>query len=288
MRIRGVSRQRHRQTDIVKVDTVEDNFIKNLVEEQDTQSEASRMKEGYIHASSLLKFCPRAYRIAAVDEVTLTEGVTSAQRVMWMIGRAVEHHVRTQVIASIGRKNVYGLWRCHCGDHEYEGVFKEGSFCRSCAKEALNYYEATAFDHTRRIGGNPDLQLIVGGKRMVVEIKSINKKDFDALLRPQGSHIFQASSYHRILTDSGVDTHPVAAIFYVSKDFSFRGSPYREFHITPADTYEVIDLTYNEVDRLRSSEDGGQLPVRLSACQSISSPTAKACPLAVNCFSRNE
>jgi predicted RecB family nuclease len=157
--------------------------------------------------------------------------------------------------------------------------------CNSCKKEPSIFHEVPVFDHELQITGSPDLLLVHGGGFRVVEIKSMNKKDFDLLQAPVPNHVFQVNSYRKMLLATGAKVCEEAIIMYVAKDYSFK-SPYKEFHVLPDDQMLAINSMFEQVRLMRQSGSAGQLPPKLPVCANIDSPMARRCPQAVNCFSR--
>lgn len=262
-----------------------DQFLTQLVQQQDDQPEARRVRPGYIHASSLLSFCPRMWRIATVEELELMEHPRAAMRVVWAMGRAAEHHVRTSVITSVGMENVIGLWTCPCRSTQHDGLGDRTRTCPRCRLPLLTYNERPVWEHDLRIVGNPDLQLWLWEKVQVVEIKSLNKTAFDVLSRPERDHVFQVNQYGRMLRAAGVPVHDTAIIFYVCKDFRW-DSPYKEYHVGREELDGVIAAQWEQVRHYRAHERDGSYPARLTVCSHTGAPTAKNCPVVVSCFSR--
>jgi hypothetical protein len=259
------------------------NFLTGLIQQGDDQADPSRVAEGYVHLSSLLNFCPRMFRLMAKVTEPLMTYPKSADRVMWAIGRALEHHVRTQVISSVTTRNVYGRWVCKCGETELEG---RGTLavCNVCKTPVNGFREIPVFDHGLRISGSPDLILVHGSKFRVVEIKSMNKTAFEALTAPVANHIFQVNGYVRMLEAAGHEVHDKAIIIYVMKDYAWK-SPYKEFHVEKGALSSVLDSAFEQVRLFRQSESKGSMPPKLSACSSPDSTVAKKCPLMVRCWS---
>ena len=261
------------------------DFLTALVRQQDEQPEDARGVGGYVHVTALLDFCQRRWSLIAKEIDNRPSLPKSADRVMWAIGRALEHHVRTQIIASVGRQSVYGLWKCPCGGLEVLGLGNSSS-CNSCKREASIFHEVPVFDHELKITGSPDLVLLHGSQGFrVVEIKSMNKKDFDLLQAPVPNHVFQVNSYRKMMLATGAVVCAEAIILYVAKDYSFK-SPYKEFHVMPDDQMLTIDAMFEQVRQLRATDERGQLPAKLAVCASVDSPFARRCPQAVSCFSR--
>ena len=274
------SPSREKVTDLTVTDT-----IKALVERQDSVTERSRVSDGYVHVSSLLSFCPRKWRLVQMSNPDLSNFPKSADRVMWMIGRAAEHHVRTSIMKSLDWAGIYGRWSCVCGKHSYEGFCKSNATCNSCNDLTRTYSELSVFDEELKIVGNPDMLLSVEKNMRVVEIKSMNKREFDAMSAPKPNHVFQAACYHRILSGR-FEMSPLVTVFYVCKDYSFAGSPYQEFSVPAEDVRSLVDAAFDQVRQLRDFERSDSLPDRLSACATPMTATAKKCEMCVQCFSR--
>jgi hypothetical protein len=262
-----------------------EGVIKSLVERVDATPEPSRISEGYLHVSSLLNFCPRKWRLVTLDKVNLTNSPSSADRLVWAIGRAVEAHIRGAFIRAVEHHGVIGHWRCPCGETVHEGKHPQ-KLCNCCKHPTNIYGEATVFDHDLRISGNPDLLWETENGLLVVEIKSMNKRQFDELDRPVENHVFQAACYHYLLKKNGKQMHDSVAVVYGCKDYSFSGSPYKEFHVLAESRYPIIEGVLDQVRLLRKAEMDGELPDRLAACPNCHSPIAKKCELVYNCFSR--
>jgi len=261
-------------------------FLTSLVRSQDELPDESRGVGGYIHVSSLLDFCPRLARILAIEGRDNKSHPRSPDRVMWAIGRAVESHVRKQVIAAIGRENVYGIWKCHCGNLEVVGIGSR-DICNCCKKEATEYYEKPVFDHDLKIVGNPDMVIVQGGKFRVIEIKSIKVDLHNALTEPVPNHVFQMNTYRRLLALEHGErkVHAESIAMYVAKDYAY-SSPYKEFHRHKSEQEGIISAAFSQVADMRRKELDSILPDKLAVCSTPSSPKAKKCCCLVSCFNQ--
>lgn len=269
---------------LVRMPDIPDNYLKTTLDIMDKRPEKSRIgKPGYTHVSSLIGGCVRQYTLATRFNTEIRESVTGGHRVMWKIGRAVEAHVRDSFIEGQGNRGVYGRWKCRCGRVNHLGLYPSRG-C-NCQNEPLKYFEPELTDEENKIIGSPDMTLIFGNYFFVpVEVKSMNKDDFDALETPLPDHIAQAASYRRLYALSGKRVHDQVIIIYTKKDFKW-GSPYKEFKVDC--TAEVVENIVSDMVRkaatIARSAQGGNLPER-SICQSASNPKAKACPVAHLCF----
>lgn len=270
---------------------LEPGYLGALVTGQDRLLEESRLVSDVIHVSSLIHFCPRKSILAKKDAPNLGKAPSSMERVMWAIGRAVEFHVRTQFIAAVGMPQVLGRWSCFCQGSKVEGLGVSHRVCNQCRNPVSLYGEWLLEDRELRLVGNPDLLFLrPDGQLQVIEIKSKNKKAFDALHEPEANHLFQSTAYHMLLSRAGLSypVHPEVVVFYVCKDFAFAGSPYREFHVPASNMANIVEGKFAQVREMRRMEHRSVLPPRLSACATHMSVTAKNCELCVSCFSRKD
>lgn len=274
---RARSRVRRANTD-ESLESFDSNWLINMLSAQDERMEESRTHEGYTHVSALLNFCPRAFRLIKEHGINDARSVRSCDRVMWAIGRSVESHVRNQFFKA-HKPSMVGIWHCTCGRLKRSGGWIH-SVCDQCGTPADHYAEKTLFDHDNMIVGNPDLLISQDGKLRVIEVKSINKKDFDALTKPKPDHVFQLNHYVRML---GAEAHDTNVVFYTSKDYQW-ASPYKEYHVGRNEQKAAIDLSLRNAKEFNDSARDGTLPERLRACDSPSSSRAKKCPACVHCF----
>ena len=276
-------------------DVYSDTYLMDKVMNMDSQPQTSRVGGEYLHVSSLISMCVRKHVLAYVSKAERTEVVKPSMRIVWALGRAAENHVRTQFIDAMNYEGIVGMWKCSCGHLKVQGLYNDTLKCPKCSKKAKKYNEASVFDHEYRIVGSPDLLYIRpdNKKIMVVECKSINKKDFDLLTRPKMDHILQAACYNRLLEKEGVDVDKTVTILYVCKDFSFTGSPYKEFRV-PVNTadvsFSVIEMwskarQFAEQKKNHDEKELVTYPNRLPMCSSRDSTFAKDCSFCGMCFS---
>ena len=268
-----------------KLPKMSSGVITQSVMEVDRLPEASRLSTGYVHVSSLLDFCPRRVQLAKRSDEKHVNFPKSQDRLLWAIGRSVEAHIRGNFIKHVKRQGVIGKWKCACGKTSLEGFWNDVP-CPVCRKTCDKYCEAVVFDHAARICGSPDL---LWEKEedgiLVVEIKSINKKGFDELTRPHANHVFQAACYHKMLANTGKRMFPELSIVYGCKDYSFTGEAYKEYFVSAESAYPLVDGAFSQVEELREAERRGEAIDRLPICATSDTPTAKKCPMCVQCFS---
>lgn len=274
-------------------------FLGDVVRAADKEVEYVR-SSGFIHVSDLNSLCRRKVALVEKHSIKLRKSVNGAMRVLWKMGKAAEHHIRSQVITSWNYENIIGQWRCPCETLTYPGFFKRGVTCHRCRFEANIYEEFDLVDHSLRICGHPDLLLYVNGEVVPVEIKSVkynppaskpsDKECFVALStasEPLPNHAFQVTTYRKMLADR--NTLPIsryAIVYYVAKDYQFK-DVYKEFHIDASTgvTLQQVNNRFELVRQLRQEQASGELAPRLGGCGSSDSPMAKNCQVCTTCFS---
>jgi hypothetical protein len=266
------------------------DLVCSVLDAQDTVPERDRSSQpGYMHVSSLTDMmCPRRYAILVREERPIYRSVTGGHRVMWNIGRSVEAHIRTQYLRGTRRRGVFGKWACPCGEEERMGFYAADRRCGTCNKPLSVYRELALFDHDAKIVGNPDMLLDYAERLVVVEIKSMNAKQWDEIKNPLGNHVFQAGMYRHLLALNGYQTHNQVSILYCTKDFKW-GSPYKEFHVDVT-TPERVRLFENARDYARmlaGHAAAGTLPPR-ERCDTTTSKEAQSCPVVASCFNARD
>ena len=259
-------------------DQLPDDFLSNLVFTQDRRPELSREgQRGPIHASSLIgdAFCPRREWLQRNKEERIYQGVASPMRVVWKFGRAVEEHIRKQLIRNPSfRDKVYGHWECSSGD-AFIGPYMD--IPEHNRNHHDQVYHEICLVH-RGVTGSPDLLFLNDDDEMVVvEIKSIKKDDFMELRRPIPIHSQQVQFYSNLLQRNDFTVNH-CRVLYVCKDF-VRGGIYKEYRIsrTSVNDYE---FHYEDAEAAQSEE----IPRRLGVCSSPSSPKVMSCPCGVRCM----
>jgi CRISPR/Cas system-associated exonuclease Cas4 (RecB family) len=265
--------------------TLPSGFVKRVVDMRDSMPELKRTGQpGYVHLSELVRLCARQHCLMVDSGIAQEMTIVGAHRVLWKIGRAVEHHVRSQLIDGIPTE-ILGKWSCVCGETTFTGHRPDRS-CPRCGSRINRYHEYTLFDHENGVVGNPDVILRHRDRYVPVEIKSMVKTDWEELRGPKGDHIIQAIGYRRLLQVNGFPVHNDVALIYTSKDFAW-GSPYKEFHVrvTPRLEQQLDDL-FAEAKRVKEWVTTQRLPER-TCCTHQTGRRAKDCPVADRCFARN-
>jgi hypothetical protein len=265
--------------------TIPNDMFKDMLDVIDRQPEKSRKgRAGYLHVSALIGLCSRAQVLSVLHGIDIYQQVTGAHRVMWKFGRAVEQHVRDNIIEAKKYADAYGVWKCVCKRTEQTGYFPHNVRCPMCKGKLDNYHELTLFDHEAGIVGNPDLLMRHGLPFLPIEVKSITGEDFKDLTQPQGDHIFQAAMYRHLLVRNDMPAYDEVVIFYTSKHFRW-GSPYKEFHVDVT-TPQITRLVEDAVAQAREVKLGNAqrlVPTR-TVCADNTCTRAKNCPAQNLCF----
>jgi hypothetical protein len=264
----------------------------------DCEPEKQRVNglDDYIHVSSLIRDCPRKIGLQLSGQEGIPSIPSSADRVMWAIGRAAEQHVRKQFITAVRGEGVLGVWTCKCEATSYTGEFRHRTICHVCKGVPFTYSEMVLRDENLRIVGSPDFVFsLQDGRKRVLEIKSKSKKLYDALTGPEIEHVHQATMYHPLLSSflGGEGLADEVGILYVCKDYAFSGVPYKLYIIKMTDASVQMALEgfrnkaaaiWDSVRQQRTSLHL-RLPAPLPACSTSLATTPKNCLFSTPCFS---
>lgn len=292
---KGIKRMREKKTTPPKnarsCKPIPDDLI-SLVRRRDARLEEPRGKDGAIHVSALVSTgCARklALEISAAREGTAKPAsVSSDMRVVWTMGRAAEKHVRQAWIEEL-QERAFGSWQCRCGKTTSQNTFFSPDAVAECCGGKLDQYIEIDLQHAGiGLTGHPDFVCQAEDGLRVVEIKSINASGFDSLKEPKPQHVAQLLHYIDMMP--GVTREkisPIGHVFYVRKEFSFKGVPYKSFDIdSSAPVHKMaLESGIDRADSVRTYLDGGKLPSRLGQCKTPNTPTAKKCGACELCFS---
>lgn len=270
---------------------IPDGILTEMVTAQDAMSERDRINtaDGMLHASSLLDMCVRQHVLGVRYNTETGKSVSPQMRIVWTLGRAAEAHARNAIIRHRGGNGIYGVWTCACGESQHLGTRPVDRTCPTCRKPLNKYKEPTLTDAELGIKGSPDMTLIfTGGWFLPVEFKSMTKKMFDELEGPKGDHVGQALLYRELLRRQGFKVLDKVVVFYVSKDFAFRGIPYKEYHVdaTSQTSQAMLAAALDNARQYKEAIASGEIPT--GPCRSTNDRRAKECPLVHLCFQRSD
>jgi hypothetical protein len=269
---------------------------------QDAIPEESREGSEIIHLSSITRdWCARRHAIhyrhrSAFNGIA---SPTSAQRLVWTIGRAVEHHIRVQLIKALTPESFLGEWTCACGAGTRRGFGQsQPKVCFKCSVPVMHYRELRMIMQnlptssegfaTPLVSASPDMILRMGFVLEVMEIKSKKLSEFEALTAPLGDHVMQASGYAHVLSTQlppGYTVSDHVRVVYGAKDYPRPGvAVYKEYRVpVRAEAATLINQAGADITAVQQNNTSA-LPSRLSACTSNSSPRAKRCSACTLCF----
>ena len=242
------------------------DFLSSMCEVEDRKPQLSRLSEDtdYIHVSSLLDLCPRQYALAKQHNLKLSEKVGPAQRIVWEMGKALEAHAIRNI------QNYHG-----------ENLVQKG--------EVIT-------DEDYLIQGAPDIIVDIGeNQSVIVEIKTMNARDFDKLEEPRGDHILQAAMYQWLaehnLFGKGLcsSIHDHVIILYICKDFIRNKSPYKEFQVDINQEFirNGVDIALQLALELKTAKENNKIP-RRHVCSREDCARARACPVQKMCWENPE
>lgn len=254
-----------------------------------TNPSAQQFREGeYMHASDLIYRCTRAMALSDQLAVPFTpELVFDGRGLTFAQGRAIQDYVTNRLKTNASEK-LYGDWRCLCQEKRHTGTYDTArrlSACERCKGQVVNYHEITIQNEKYKIIGSVDLSLIENRALYVIECKSINKKDWDAQVRPQPDHVIQLLLYWFLMREAGYSLNEMGSILYVVKEFKI-GSPYKEWQVNCVEQIDRGRLRdyLNDAMVLKRARARNELPPRIT-CADMNSPAARKCSFALQCFS---
>lgn len=247
-----------------------------------------------LHASDLTKedFCVREVALAKLTGVKKKAAtIDAALAVTFDLGHVVSDLVREKWLGSYS----WGNWVCQrCGKVEtLQSKPPEKHEHVNCTH--LWKYVEVMFSHPLGWTGSIDVFARLDHKLTVVEIKTMNPDDFEALVAPLAEHRLRTALYLRLIADAD---HPYkdlihldrARVLYVSRAFGKKNPDY-DNKILPFKEYELerddaaTDPFLADAARVKLFLEKGVVPPRIKACEYSFSPRAKSCGCMAPCFS---
>jgi hypothetical protein len=252
----------------------------DIVRSADSKPDVSRVGSDLIHVSSVIgDFCPRREWLKREIGYYVPHSVSGAMRIVWALGRSAEHHVREQLLTTL-RGNAFGRWGCtRCAAEDEDARQYHFKQCE-CGGTFDRYIEAEIVDEETQVTGSVDFVWIHRDSFNFVEIKSMNKKDFDLLKKVKADHMNQVEYYRWLFHRNGFKVNR-AEVIVVAKDFVM-GSPYKLFRSERVATAQpmIVGATKDDVELSR----GDEMPKRIQQCASPEAPRAKVCEACSLCF----
>lgn len=276
---------------VIEPTSQEEKVLSEIIRRSRWEARRPR-SDSHLHVSDLLSKCLRKKAIIEQLQVSVSEAALGIMdSLTFRVGEAI-HDVIRERAAEGGRSEVWGKWKCKCGGLRVDDPCTYGrvpaTVCDFCGGRASEYVEVSFFDQERAIIGHPDLILYrpALGAYYVTELKSIANDRWKELARPDPDHVLQALFYWYLMKLSGYDMVDQCSILYVTKGWTMREAPYKEFHFTPSANIHRLESYLREAEVFVASRNGGALPGRV--CVSADSPEAKKCQVCSQCFSSGD
>ncbi len=254
-----------------------------------------------IHASEVTKpdYCPR--RFALMDKTGIRpkpETIGTCEEAVYEQGRAL---ARMVVHWAANAGIAVGDWEClGCGTtYHYQG---RPPACGDCKSKRFVYREIRVRSTVSGISGGLDLLVALPGvaRHRLVEIKSIAKEPFKALVMPLAEHRLRTNLYLRCVAESdhsckSLMDKETGIVLYVSKGgygeksdlpkkwgiSDMPWTPFKEFTIERDD--KETQTSADAAKMLYDYQQGGAMPGGI--CLSAFCQTAQRCEVRQQCFS---
>ena len=318
VRHRGEVRRRSTPQQAERPSTIDDSggLLPYLVQQDSLNEETSRIRKviqgGMIHSTHLPDICPRQVALLRKTKVDFIhpKRIDSNNRLIWATGRAFEQHIRNQFINAFSREAIIGAFKCKCGANvhskDFNGVYSitghvvnVNRTCSHCGTHINQYDELPIILDDYHVILSPDFgYLNRQNKAVVVELKSINKEGFQALVEPEISHVRQVYLYHLAATLNGADMAPYIVIIYASKGWinTAESLPYKQFTVQVTDNHHVYEgnMRMLQVGRVvKHIDPQGNVSSEFDSgdgypegvCNDSGCPTARNCQVSGICFS---
>lgn len=252
-----------------------------------------------LHASDLTRedFCPRErVLLRKLDREPKGRTLTAAQRLVHLVGQQQQELI-TELLADVA----VGDWACSaCG--AVQEFCPRPTSCPECSFDLLHYREMRFTSEVSGGSCGADLLVRLPGRELLVlvEVKGLQKDEFQSLRMPLAEHRVRTSFYLRCIAESGnpakreIDCTE-ARILYVTKggwgqrdpEVSEWGlgdgawSPFKEFVVARDD--EASGYVFENAVSVTRCEEDGTYPEGI--CPTRMVQRAKSCPVVHECFS---
>lgn len=241
-----------------------------------------------LRMSSLHRVCVRAQLLSLRDNLVVRETLPVSLRVTFDIGNAI--HEFLQNSSGYFGGNLFGWWQClACQGKVFGRKPLSKCSCGASARASRYVEHALRLPDGIPVSGHIDGFLEVApGDIRVVDFKTINGDEFDALSAPKPEHMLQVTGYmHFAQMD---DTLPVriaprsGLVLYVSKKHAARALPFKMFHVRHDPMYlTVIEEKVALFRRGLSAADFLPPPVSVCTGSGFRSSVSRACPAHALC-----
>lgn len=254
--------------------------------------EVRPMRPGnYLHVSDLLGKCVRKIVLSQRHSTPIRpQRLSPSDQIAFAQGDAIHDVIKAMATASTPSR-VWGKWRCKCGNlfHDTPCTHAETDktdICEFCHTPTSTYEEVSLRDDDTMIVGNPDLIFYLAelAAYHITEIKSMAEAAFAELTRPKPEHVLQVLFYWYLMKKLGYRVTDRVSILYVTKNYKFVGSVWKEYMICPEDELHRLDIYIADAYATKASriDTTAALPSRI--CTSEFTVEAKKCELCSLCF----
>ncbi len=254
--------------------------------------EVRPMRPGdYLHVSDLLGKCVRKIVLSKRHSTPIRpQRLSPSDQIAFAQGDAIHDVIKSMATTSTPAR-VWGKWRCKCGNlfHDIPCTQAETDpldICEFCATPTNVYEEVSMRDDDTMIVGNPDLIFYLAelDAYHITEIKSMAEAQFAELTRPKPEHVLQVLFYWYLMRKLGYRVTDRVSILYVTKNYKFVGSVWKEYMINPEEELHRLDIYLADAYATKASRASltAALPSRI--CTSEFTVDAKKCELCTMCF----
>lgn len=164
-----------------------------------------------------------------------------------------------------------GMWECVKCDHKWWDVSPK--HCENCnAKlfiwDNLKYLEVPIENKKWNIIGHSDGIIILDGKRVLIELKSIKNRDkttpeesvtFDELNQAKIEHVYQTNMYADALDENGMEIERMIIIYFAKNNQMLKEFPIRKMDMMLAPSYTKINLVNHALENRYLPERYGSM-----------------------------
>lgn len=248
-----------------------------------------------IHISDLsrdIAFCPREFALLDITgKKPKGQFISTALQVTFDNGNALSDMCRNSWL----KDDVVGNWKCLYCKAAVEFSKRPKTKCMNCNANLWKYEEFRFENPFNGASGSIDffMDFGMGGKHVLVEVKTMSKDMFKELKAPLAEHRIRTQLYLLHMSKMvGKHADKIdlsrGIVLYISKgfgakneDFGGKVVPFKEFSVARDDN--AVGYLYGRADAVQLFRKTGKMPVGI--CTSAMDKRAKSCAVAPECFS---
>lgn len=257
-----------------------------------------------LHSSDVTKpdFCPREYYLRASNDIKPDgQYINTASTITFAYGNFMSSYMRNVWL----RGYAVGDWECvNCGREEYFCKDPNPRNADKCVNRGpcnFAYKELHITLESSRVSSSLDIALDIGeALPIVVELKTMGKKEFDGLKAPLTEHLVRSILYlHNIKSSEYKDrlNTDELILMYTCKGFGSKNtdvrdynpkdglfSPFKEFRVKY--NHSIVEPYLKIVDSIDIAFSGGNPPIKI--CPTVGCQRAESCGVVDLCFGIKE